>query len=500
MKKLMRTILGLTLALSLCVGVSAAAFGAEKSSDNVSLDDILGLLSSLSTEEIEEEIADEPIVEEIAEGSSMSLGDVTFVLPENMESVGENEEGALMYMSVPAMDTVVMMSLIDNEENIDLTDEMIQDAFKEMLAGEGSEVTNFAVVTVEGYPALWIESTMDVGSNVSGSGSIVVDLGGTIYVASLTSFADQYLDDFLPFVNSIEIASADGETDLSAALGDISVPDVTTPAPVATAPAAAPADAIDATAMDEIVLIDDDLCKVTIKKFEIPEDDNWYGFTAKVFVENKSADLNIWAHMENVALNGYVIDPYWGQDVAAGHKSNSDMTFSLKDLEANGITDISELSFRLEISDDDTYDELESAEFTILPFGKDVPPQPAPVFGDDALFLVDNDDFCMIITGEPVWSDYYLSLPVFIENRTDKNIRFSTYGASAINGYEISPSMYAVIPAGKMLNTEMSWSIEELEDNDIESIEDVELDLTVSDDDDWYADDIYQDMIYFELN
>ena len=54
MKKLMRTILGLTLALSLCVGVSAAAFGAEKSSDNVSLDDILGHLSSLSTEEIEE--------------------------------------------------------------------------------------------------------------------------------------------------------------------------------------------------------------------------------------------------------------------------------------------------------------------------------------------------------------------------------------------------------------------------------------------------------------
>ena len=494
MKKLLRTILCLTLALSLCIGVSTA-FGAESSSEDVSLDDILDLLSSISTEEIAEEIAEDEPVEEIAEGSSFSLGDVSFILPENMEALGEDESGALMFMAVPAMDTVVVMSLIDNEENIDMTDEYIQEAFKEMLAGEGSEITNFAVVTIDGRQALWIESTMNVGNNLSGSGSIVIDLDDALYVASLTSFSDQYLDDFLPFVNSIEIAGADGETDFSAAMGDV-------PAPVdipITGPASAPADAIDATAVDEVVLLDDALCTVTIKKFEIPEDNDWYGFTAKVFVENKSSDTNIWAHMENVALNGYVIDPYWGQDVAAGHKSNSEMTFRRSDLEDNGITDISELSFRLEIDDDDTYDDLEMAEFTILPFGTGVPAQPDPVF-DDALTLVDNDDFCMLITGEPVWSDYYLSLPVYIENRTDKNIRFSTYGSSAINGYEISPSMYAVIPAGKRLNTELSWSVDTLEENDIESIEDVELDLTVSDDDDWSADDIFNDMIYFELN
>jgi len=494
MKKFLKTILSLTLALSLCIGVSAVAFGAESASEDVALSDILDLLSSLSTEEIEEDVQDEAPVEEITEGTSSTLGDVTFVLPETMQSMGENEDGSAMYISIPDMDTVIVMSQIENSEGVDITEESSQEMFKEMLAGEGSDVSKLALVTVQGKPALWIESSMTVESIDTQSGSIVIDLGGNIYVASMTVYGKDYMNDFVAFVNSITIAGAEGETDLSAVQGEAPAPEAD---PAAAAPAAVSADAIDATAVEEVVLLDDDLCTVTMKKFEIPEDDNWYGFIAKVFVENKSSDLNIWAHLENVCVNGYVIDPYWGEDVSAGHKSNSEMSFNLRDLEANGITDISELSFRLVIDDDDTYDELESAEFTILPFGTDVPAQPEPTFDDTDIVLVDNEDFCMIITGEPEWSDYYLSLPVFIENRTDINIHLDAYGSSALNGYEISPSLYATVPAGKRINTNLSWDLDDLAENDIEGIEEVELDLTVSNDDDWSADSIFEDMVYF---
>ena len=143
-----------------------------------------------------------------------------------------------------------------------------------MLAGEGSEVTNFALVSIQGIPALWVESTMTTGTVKSGSGSIVIDLGDNLYVASLTSFEDQYMEDFLPFIDSIDIAGASGETDLSAALEEAGTPDgfvsqsLFTPSDT---PAAVSADAIDATAADEIVLLDDDLCTVILKNFEIPE-------------------------------------------------------------------------------------------------------------------------------------------------------------------------------------------------------------------------------------
>jgi len=317
-------------------------------------------------------------------------------------------------------------------------------------------------------------------------------VGMSVAVSAADAAPDeQTLNEILELLNSLSTETVEDTGTEDAGTEDGQEP--------AAAPAAAPAEgAIDATETEEVVLLDDDLCTVTMKKFAVPEDD-WYGFSAKVFVENKS-DVNIWVQAENVCLNGYVIDPYWSASVASGHKSNSEMTFYASDLEANGITDISELSFRLEIDDDDTYDDLEMADFTILPFGKDAPAQPAPEFGDDAMVLVDNDDFCLIITGEPVATDYYLSLPVYIENRTDINIHFSTYGSSAINGYEISPSLYATVPAGKRMNTELSWSISDLEDNDIEEIEDVELDLTVEDNDDWYADPVFDEMVYFSMN
>lgn len=494
MKKILRTMLCLTLALAMSISVSAVAFAAEGAEGDVSLTDILDLLSSLSTEEIEEEVQDDAPVEEIAQGTTSTVGDVTFVLPETMQSMGENDEGATIFMSVPNMDNVVVMSEIDNPEGIDIREEANQEAFKEMLAGEGSEVNNFALVTVQGKPALWIDSTTSIGNSSANTGSIVVDLGGKIYVASMTVYNAEYMDEFTAFVNSIQIAGAEGETDLSAVQGGAPAPEAVD-APEA-APAEAPANAIDATAVEEVVLLDDELCTVTIKKFEIPEDD-YYGFSAKVFVENKTSDINIWAHMENVSVNGYMIDPYWGEDVAAGHKSNSEMSIRKEDLAANGITDISELSFRMEIDDDDNYDDLEMADFTVLPFGTNVPAQPEPTFDDTDIVLVDNEDFCMIITGEPVWSDYYLSLPVYIENRTNRNIQLDAYGSSALNGYEISPSLYGTIAAGKRINTEISWSVDELTENDIEAIEDVELDLTVSDADDWSADSIFEDMIYF---
>ena len=166
--------------------------------------------------------------------------------------------------------------------------------------------------------------------------SLVLAASLCIGMSAAVSAADaapdeQTLNEILELLTSLSTET--GEDAGTETVGTEDGQDVPAPAPAPVADGA-----IDATETEEVVLIDDDLCTVTMKKFAVPEDD-WYGFSAKVFVENKS-DVNIWVHAENVCLNGFVIDPYWSASVAAGHKSNSEMTFYASDLEANGITSV----------------------------------------------------------------------------------------------------------------------------------------------------------------
>ena len=45
----------------------------------------------------------------------------------------------------------------------------------------------------------------------------------------------------------------------------------------------------------------------------------------------------------------------------------------------------------------------------------------------------------------------------------------------------------------------MTWSLSTLEENDIENVEDIELDLEIQDANDWYADPVYEDVVYITL-
>ena len=101
----------------------------------------------------------------------------------------------------------------------------------------------------------------------------------------------------------------------------------------------------------------------------------------------------------------------------------------------------------------------------------------------------------MILTGFG-WDTYYFNAYVYIENNTDKNMNFSVSGATAVNGYEINPYFSKTLPTGKKSNTKITWYKDYLDENDIEEIEDLELDVTIKDYNDYYADPIFKDTIY----
>ena len=256
---------------------------------------------------------------------------------------------------------------------------------------------------------------------------------------------------------------------------------------------------LDGSTGNELVLVDNDICTVSITDFD--DSDDYYPFLANIFTENNS-DLNLYYTFNNVSVNDYMCDPWWGETVSSGHKSNSEMSFWNTDFEINGITKVQKIEFTLEVRDDDNYSDplLVDQKFVYYPYGTDEPAQADQEFDDDAIVLVDNDDITMIIKDFSS-DDYSFYANVYLYNKTDNELTFYISGSSAVNGYEISPYFYSDLTGGKKSNTAISWSLTDLENNNLtaDDITELDLDIIVSDAIDWAADPIFTEMITVEV-
>ena len=112
-------------------------------------------------------------------------------------------------------------------------------------------------------------------------------------------------------------------------------------------------------------LFSDDNCSMTVTGFD---PDDMFGFAVKVNLENYS-DLNLMFAAEDVSVNGYMIDPFWAAEVAAGKKSKESITFFSSDLEENEIEKVEEIEMKIRVYDNDdwTADPLIEEVFTINP-------------------------------------------------------------------------------------------------------------------------------------
>jgi len=115
----------------------------------------------------------------------------------------------------------------------------------------------------------------------------------------------------------------------------------------------------------DILVVDNDEVTMIITDFET--DDIW-GYTANLFLVNKTeADLMI--SVDDVSVNGYMLDPYWATEVYAGKCAYSSMSWSLDDLETNGIEEVTEIEFLLRAYDSDDWmaDDYVNETVTIIP-------------------------------------------------------------------------------------------------------------------------------------
>lgn len=243
----------------------------------------------------------------------------------------------------------------------------------------------------------------------------------------------------------------------------------------------------------EIVAVDNDEC--TIKITDIDPDNLW-GYTLKVQLENKSTDKTYMYSVESASINGVQCDPFFATEVAAGKKSNNEISFSDSDLEDNGVGDYTdiELTFRVYDSNDWMADEVARETVHVYPYGEDK----ATIFVRETQandnVIIDNDYVTVIVTGyedDAIWG-YTVNL--FLLNKTDKDVMFSVDEAS-VNGYMADPFYATEVAAGKCAFSSMSWSDTTLEDNNITAVEEIEFKFRAYDSGNWFGDDFANEII-----
>ena len=83
--------------------------------------------------------------------------------------------------------------------------------------------------------------------------------------------------------------------------------------------------------------------------------DSMWGFELKLYCENKT-DKTLMFAVEDASVNGYMMDPGFATEVAAGKKENTEMTWFTDDLETNGVESVEDIEMKIHVYDSDDWE------------------------------------------------------------------------------------------------------------------------------------------------
>ena len=265
------------------------------------------------------------------------------------------------------------------------------------------------------------------------------------------------------------------------------------PAPAREAEAVSGMSWADATDYPGTVLVD-----LPEAKFEITsiEPDGFWGYTVNVHMEN-NAKYSLIFNLDKVTVNGWAIDPFWACDTAPQSTENSSFSFDTDDFDLCGITDPVEITFELSVYNSDNWDDddLVREVYTIYPLGDGASyTQSAAPAAAGFEYTGDGYTFRIVDVDEEGFWGY--TLLAYMENNTDLSLCFN-WDDVVVNGASCDPWWSCTLPAGTRALSEISFSESDFEEQGIGEVESIRFELSVSDSEDWFADDLMCDTFTF---
>ena len=245
---------------------------------------------------------------------------------------------------------------------------------------------------------------------------------------------------------------------------------------------------------EELVLVDNENLTFIVKGFS---DNAHLGLEMQVYCENKT-DRSMMFSLDGVSVCGIMYDPFWALEVAAGKKANDTIYFDTFALAEMGIESVDEISFRLYATDFDDWlaNPYVNEPFTVYPTGKTAEMVVYPEYQhkNGETVLMDTEDLLFIVEKVSDTDADFYTLECYIVNRTDRDLILS-WDAVSVNGFMVDPLWATGILAGKQLYTDISFLMEDLKEQGIETVTDIELTLWAGDD---YGETVIEEEIRFQ--
>lgn len=241
-------------------------------------------------------------------------------------------------------------------------------------------------------------------------------------------------------------------------------------------------------AVESHVVFEDSGIRITVKSLDM---NSLFGPELKFLIENDSnEDIEISAN--NVVVNGYMFSSYLYTDVAAGKKANCSVTLSKSDLEELAIDTVADIEIDFSVYKNDTWDLICKSDLISIKTSA----AESYLYNYDESGTKIYDDNGVLIVVKGIVKDEFMgdSILVYAYNTNDVPVTVSTRNVS-VNGFMIDPWFSCSMLPGKHALSKLSFSETDLEENEIESIRDVEITFYIYDTDSWediaYADPVH---------
>lgn len=226
------------------------------------------------------------------------------------------------------------------------------------------------------------------------------------------------------------------------------------------------------TTIEETVLLERDGIKITAKEYIT---DSFWGDGIKLLIENTS-DKNLTVSCDALMVNDYMVaDLLFSGNVAAGKKTNETLYLSSTELKNAGIDNVGKVEIDF-YAYDDNYSRVFENEIVKLETNKiDSIDVNSNVDGVELYNANDIKIVGQYVKDNTFWGT---SVVVYVENNTEKEITVTCDNLS-VNGFMVSEYFYSNVYPGKKAVDSITLFDSDLEENDIDSVEDIELSFKI---------------------
>ena len=234
------------------------------------------------------------------------------------------------------------------------------------------------------------------------------------------------------------------------------------------------------TGFEEIIVFDDEKCLVKITGVD-PEND--WGYTVKVYLENRLTDENLYFEAGLASVNGIEAGLLFAFGLPAGKNTNEEIRLLDRKLYMPEVGDFTDIELTFAVAPDALSGYVAAQESVhIYPYGEENAVKYVRAAQPEDIVLVDNDDASIIVTGFEMDSVWGYTVDLYLVNKTDRELYLGCY-VHSINGIEADLNGSQFVSGGHVAFPSMIWSASALEEHGIETVEEIEIQYWLDDPD-----------------